>query len=166
MTLTPAPAIHVAVTSGPVAGSAARVTLGASGVSGGIRARRSTPSISYEVTIDQQETRRIGAIGVVVGNVGKLQGGVTLLPDADPSDGILDVIFLQPRRWADVVKLAWDVLRRRPDAGSQAEVLRGKRVTIRAARAVPSEFDGEYAGESDSLTAAVLPRAVTVCAAP
>ena len=109
--------------------------------------------------------RHLNAIGVVVGNVGRLQAGIALLPDADPADGLLDVIVLQPRTWLGTIRLAWNIVRRRPDAGRQAQVLRGQRVEIRADRPVPAQFDGEYDGERDSLTVTVLPRSVTLCAA-
>jgi diacylglycerol kinase family enzyme len=33
---------------------------------------------------------------VLIGNVGCLQGGVALLPDATPDDGLLDVAVLMP----------------------------------------------------------------------
>lgn len=134
-------------------------------VSGGLRALRSTPYVTYAVTVDAQPAQHLNAIGVVVGNVGRLQAGIALLPDADPADGMLDVIVLQPRTWLGTIKLAWNIVRRRPNSGRQAQVLRGQRVEIRADRPVPAEFDGEYNGERDSLIVTVLPRSVTLCAA-
>ena len=100
---------------------------------------------------------------MVVGNVGELQGGIAVLPDADPADGLLDVIVLAPRGWLDVLVLGWRILIRRPGYGRQALVLRGRRVEIRADRKMPIEFDGDFAGEQDALTVTVLPGAVTVC---
>ena len=70
------------------------------------------------------------AIGVLVGNVGQLEAGITLMPDASPDDGQLDVLVLAPRTAKDWPALAWRILRRRPDAGPQAEIRRGKRVRI------------------------------------
>jgi diacylglycerol kinase family enzyme len=134
-------------------------------ISGGLRALRSTPHVTYGVTVDAEQTQHLNAIGVVVGNVGRLQAGISLLPDADPADGLLDVIVLQPRTWLGMIRLAWNIVRRRPDSSRQAQVLRGQRVEIRAGRPVPAQFDGEYAGERDSLTVTVLPRSVTLCAA-
>jgi YegS/Rv2252/BmrU family lipid kinase len=134
-------------------------------VVGGLRALRKTPRVRYEVRVDDGSPHRIHALGVLVGNVGKLQGGITILPDADPADGLADIIVLAPRGWADVLVLGWRILRRRPSDGPQAVIARGQRVEIRADRAVPLEFDGDYAGEAHELTVAVLPRAVVVCGA-
>jgi diacylglycerol kinase family enzyme len=134
-------------------------------VAGGLRALRSTPRAWYELRVDSAPRRRIRALGVLVGNVGELQGGMALLPDADPSDGLVDVIVLAPRGWLDVLLLAWRIVRRRPDDGPQALIAQGRRVEIRADRAVPLEFDGDFAGEQQTLTVTVLPGAVTICGA-
>jgi diacylglycerol kinase family enzyme len=134
-------------------------------VAGGLRALRSTPRAWYELRVDSAPRRRIRALGVLVGNVGELQGGMALLPDAVPSDGLVDVIVLAPRGWLDVLLLAWRIVRRRPDDGPQALIAQGRRVEIRADRAVPLEFDGDFAGEQQTLTVTVLPGAVTICGA-
>jgi diacylglycerol kinase family enzyme len=134
-------------------------------VAGGMRALRNTSRANYELRVDASVPRRIRALGVLVGNVGELQGGMAVLPDADPSDGLIDVIVLAPRGWFDVLLLAWRILRRRPDNGPQALIAQGQRIEIQADRAVPAEFDGEYAGEQQTLTVTVLPGAVTICGA-
>ena len=46
---------------------------------------------------DEQPTRKRQARTVVVGNVGRLQGGVDFLPDALPDSGQFDVAILAPR---------------------------------------------------------------------
>jgi diacylglycerol kinase (ATP) len=132
-------------------------------VSGGARALRNTRQARYEVRIDDGSPDRLPGLGALVGNVGELQGGTAVLPDADPADGLLDVIVLAPRGWVDVLVMAWRILRRRPNDPPQAVIRRGRRVEIRADRAVPVEYDGEYAGERDALTVTVLPGAVAVC---
>jgi diacylglycerol kinase family enzyme len=134
-------------------------------VAGGLRALRNTPRVHYELQVDASAPHRIRALGVLVGNVGQLQGGMTVLPDANPSDGLVDVIVIAPRRWLDVLVLAWRILRRRPNDGPQALIAQGRRIEIRAGRPVPVEFDGDYAGEQETLTVTVLPGAVTICGA-
>jgi diacylglycerol kinase family enzyme len=102
------------------------------------------------------------AIGVLVGNVGQLEAGITLMPEASPDDGQLDVLVLAPRTAKDWPALAWRILRRRADAGPQAEIRRGKRVRITSAVAVPVEFDGDFRGEATELRVEVLAAALTV----
>jgi len=130
---------------------------------GGVKALRRTPRARYAVTVDGTTVVRTRALGVLVGNVGRLQAGVRILPDADPHDGLLDVIILTPRRWRDHLTLLWRIARRRPGSGRQATVLRGRSVQIHADRPVQLEFDGEHAGHCVSLAATVLPAAVQIC---
>jgi len=57
------------------------------------------------------------ASAVVIGNVGSLQGGLPLLPDAEPDDGMLDLVVITARGWASWLRVAADVLRRRRASG-------------------------------------------------
>ena len=75
----------------------------------------------YEITVDDHPPIRRRAIGVLVGNVGQLEAGITLLPEAVPDDGMLDVIVLAPRTPSD-----WPVL-----AGTDPGQARGKRTAGR-----------------------------------
>jgi diacylglycerol kinase family enzyme len=102
---------------------------------------------------------------VLVGNVGSIQGGIAVLPDAEPDDGVADVIILKPLTFFDHVVLVWRLLRRIPDAGPQAEIARGTRVDITCDRSLPIEYDGEFAGSAESLSVSVMPRAITMCCA-
>ncbi|MEO7285839.1 MAG: diacylglycerol kinase family protein, partial [Jatrophihabitantaceae bacterium] len=70
-----------------------------------VRAVRGRRRSSYLIELDGRPPVRHRAIGVLVGNVGDLQGGITLLPDARPDDGQLDVITLSPHGLLD-----WPVL--------------------------------------------------------
>jgi len=124
------------------------------------RAIRRHRRTRYEITLDDQPPLHRRAIGVLVGNVGQLEAGITLLPDATPDDGTLDVITLAPRTALDWPVLVARILGKRPDAGRQADVLRGRRVRITADRPVPFEFDGDFVGERRELDVEVLPGAL------
>jgi diacylglycerol kinase family enzyme len=114
----------------------------------------------YEITLDDEPPRHRRAIGVLVGNVGQLEAGIPLLPDAAPDDGILDVIVLAPCTPLDWPVLAGRILRGRSASGRQADILRGRRVRIVAERPVPFEFDGDFVGERSELDVEVLPGAL------
>ena len=50
--------------------------------------------MKVEVQVDSYPVLRRRARSVIVGNVGRLQGGVNLLPDAEPDNGQMDVAVL------------------------------------------------------------------------
>lgn len=129
------------------------------------RAIRRSRRTRYTVQVDDAASISRHAVGVLVGNVGSLQAGVAVLPDASPDDGLLDVLLLAPRsRWGWPA-LALRIAARRP-GGPHAEVLRGKRVHIVVSRATPVEYDGDHLGDVDQLDVEVLPGVLTVCCRP
>ena len=68
------------------------------------------PAQRIEISVDDGEFTRHRARTVVVGNVGFLQAGMPLLPDAAIDDGLLDVVILHPRNFFSWIPLAWRVL--------------------------------------------------------
>ena len=128
-----------------------------------VRALRRSPRARFTVTVDDQAPMRRRSIGVLVGNVGEVQGGLAVLPVALPDDGLLDVIVLTPNRWRDWPVLLWRLARRAPDAGRQADVLTGRQVSIRVDRPLPVEYDGEFDGEARELDVRVLAGVLSVC---
>jgi YegS/Rv2252/BmrU family lipid kinase len=97
------------------------------------------------------------ASGVIVGNVGTLQGGVPLLPGAEPDDGLLDVVILSARGFGSWLQVALHVLLRRP--GGTEKVMRRtfRELRIDITQAYPWELDGEVMGRTRQLVVTVRP---------
>jgi diacylglycerol kinase family enzyme len=114
------------------------------------------------LTIDDEPpiSRRVRT--VVVGNVGKLQGGIPLMPDARPDDGILDVVVIAPRNVVDWGRVAVTVLIRRHRPDFRVERFRCRRVRIEADQALPQQLDGEVIGEGREMDIEVQPGALVV----
>jgi diacylglycerol kinase family enzyme len=102
------------------------------------------------------------ARSVLVGNVGKLRGGLRVLPDARPDDGLLDVAVLMPPRRRSWLPLAWSLIRHRP-AAPLMETFQAKQVGIVSDQQQPREFDGDLIEPSHTLTATVRPAALWLC---
>jgi diacylglycerol kinase family enzyme len=99
---------------------------------------------------------------VIVGNVGRLQGGVRLLGDAHPDDGKLDVAILSPRSLRHWAELGWAVLRRHKRV-PRMETFRAERVEISSTRPQPRQLDGDLIEPGKSLKIQVKHRALLLC---
>jgi diacylglycerol kinase (ATP) len=104
---------------------------------------------------DGAPPRRVRASGVIIGNVGSLQGGVRLLPDAVPDDGVLDVAVLTARGWAGWLRLAADVLLRRKTG--RLGHLACRELLVDVGRAWRWQVDGEVAGLARRLRVTLQP---------
>ena len=93
---------------------------------------------------------RLRAGGVIVGNVGRLQGGMSLLPDAKPDDGLLDVAVLTVRGWTGWLALAAQLLLRRGATGRVTR-LTCRELRIDLDRPQSWELDGEVMGSTRQL---------------
>jgi len=112
---------------------------------------------------DRPPLERTGQ-GVLVGNLGRLQGGLTVMPDARPDDGQLDVAVLQTRTVADWLALAARVLLRRRRKDPQLETFQARRVEVHCDRRQPVERDGDPLDTPrDHLVIEVVPAALTLC---
>ena len=115
-----------------------------------------------EIRVDDEPPLRRRARSVVIGNVGRLQGGVRLLADAEPDNGQLDVAVISPRNLAHWARLAWGVLRRHEHV-PRMEVHRGSRITVTSDRDQPCELDGDVIEPRRELAVTVRPAALWLC---
>jgi YegS/Rv2252/BmrU family lipid kinase len=111
------------------------------------------PTMRLEVSIDGGEFTKHRARTCVIGNVGSLQGGMNLIPDAAIDDGQLDVVLLYPRRFLSWIPLVVRVLSRREGrAGESVARFTGRTVVVRASQEVPRQLDGDTIGPGHELT--------------
>ncbi len=118
-------------------------------------------AFGVRLAVDGRDSRH-RARTVLVGNVGSLQAGIALLPDARPDDGVLNVAVLAPQRLPDWLRLAWRILRHDRRRDSQLERLSGRQIRVRADRAVPRQLDGDPVAAGRELDVTVQPGAVLV----
>ena len=109
------------------------------------------PVTKVEISVDGGEPTTHRARTIVVGNVGYLQAGMPLLPDAAIDDGMLDVVILYPRRFLSWLPIVWRVLAKRPRTDDTINRMTGRTVSIRAATATPRQLDGDSVGPGHEL---------------
>ncbi|TDC39281.1 diacylglycerol kinase [Micromonospora sp. 15K316] len=130
-------------------------------VVGAARHLRDRP-MRVSIRVDDRPPVRRRARSVLVANVGRLQGGIRLLTEAEPDDGWLDVAVLTPRSLRDWLSLGWAVIRRRGRV-PRMEVFRGRRVLVTASRAQPRELDGDLIAPGRRLRAVIRPKSLWLC---
>jgi YegS/Rv2252/BmrU family lipid kinase len=119
------------------------------------------PVMQVRICIDDGPMLRRSARTVLVGNVGQLEGGIELLPDAAADDGLLDVAVVAPRTLRDWLRVAYRIARhRRHDR--HLERFTGRTISIEADRVVPRQIDGEVIGEGRRIDVHVEPGALVV----
>ena len=114
------------------------------------------PATWVEVSVDGQAPMRRKVRTVVIGNVGSLQAGIPLLPDALIDDGRLDVVVIAPRHTVGWLRLVLRVLRRTRRTDEHLDRMTGQRVSINADKPLLRQLDGDPVGEGHELHAEVL----------
>jgi YegS/Rv2252/BmrU family lipid kinase len=99
--------------------------------------------IRVTLTLDDAEPLQRRVRTVVVGNVGKLQGNIPLLPDAVPDDGVLDVVVIATRNVLDWARVGTRVLRRADVPDRRMERFTAKHIVIEASESQPRQLDGD-----------------------
>ncbi len=109
------------------------------------------PAVRVDISIDGGDYTRHRARTVVVGNVGFLQAGMPLLPDATIDDGQIDVVILHPRTFFSWIPLAFRVLAKGSRTDDTINRMTGQRVSIKAATDTPRQLDGDSIGSGREL---------------
>jgi diacylglycerol kinase family enzyme len=122
------------------------------------------------VTLDDEPARSARLRSVLVGNCGRLPGGITLLPDAVLDDGELDVASIDARvGLAGWVQLLGEVVMQRfgvrtelPARMGRIDHARAQRVQVRVAGGEQAQVDGDPLGRANELELWVEPLALVV----
>lgn len=116
------------------------------------RAANETEVVEFSLALDGAAARSETAHTLLVANCGTLQGGITLLPDASPDDGELDLLVLRAdgvAAWLDTMRnMVWDNGLKRLFTGAERAESSESTGHLRA-RSVRVELPGPHAFEVD-----------------
>jgi diacylglycerol kinase (ATP) len=115
-----------------------------------------------EVTVDGEPWFKGRAACVLVGNVGRILGGVEVFPDAHCDDGVLDVGVLTARRRVDWLRVGLRAVLGRIDSSPLVQIAQGATATIRLDRSMPWELDGGDQPRAKAFDVSVLPGRVPI----
>lgn len=100
-----------------------------------------------ELELDVDGERRSGLMHeVFVANGAYLGGGLRMCPEADPGDGLFDVLALGHLTKRDLALTLPKAYSGRHLPHPKAELLRGRVVTVEAGQPLPLQLDGEQPG--------------------
>ena len=120
------------------------------------------PQFKVRMKIDDEPEFTRRARTVVIGNCGKLTGGLVLMPEAQVDDGWLDAIILSPAGVVGWVAVAGRVISQKRKGHERVDHHRLKSVTIRCDRPEEVQIDGDTIGQARALSATVDPLALVV----
>jgi diacylglycerol kinase (ATP) len=150
-------------------------------VDAGIRSIPEIKPVKVRYQLDEGSVRSMNVHTIIIGNCGTLPGGILLIPDAKPDDGLLNIVALQPRGpfgWIKVWnKVAWEngvfrksaLGRRIIDLTKDAKDLTylvGADLQLWVDEPQQFQVDGDEFGEAISVRTRVAPSALTVMVPP
>lgn len=126
--------------------------------------------LRIEARLDDGQWYALRLRTLLIGNCGRLPGGITLLPDALIDDGWLDVGAIDVRAgmlgWTQlfgaVVAQGFGVRADLPGSIGHIDHARARTVRLRLREPQPVQVDGDIVGGALELEAVVEPRALTV----
>jgi diacylglycerol kinase family enzyme len=121
------------------------------------------PPMTLTLRVDEGQPVTRRARMLLIGNVGRLQGGIPVLPGARPDDGLLDIALLMPPRRLSWIPVAWGLLRQQPTPPLM-ELFRANRLHVTSPHHHLCELDGDLLTAAGTLTATIRPSALWVCA--
>jgi YegS/Rv2252/BmrU family lipid kinase len=113
------------------------------------------------VELDNGEQREARMHDVIVAN-GRWHGGAMLLaPEAEPDDGLFDVVLIGDINKRDFVTTAPKIYKGTYLAHPKVDLLRARAVTVDAPERLPIELDGEQVGTTPARFE-IVPRALRI----
>jgi diacylglycerol kinase (ATP) len=122
-------------------------------------------STEVKVRIDGRDWFEGRAACVLVGNVGRVLGGIEVFPEARLDDGVFDVGVLTAHCRTDWLRVGARAVFGRIDSSPLVEMTQAAQVTIRLDRKMPWELDGGDRPRAKKFDVSILPGRQPICVA-
>ena len=120
------------------------------------------PQFKVRIKIDGEPELSRRTRSVVIGNCGKITGGLVLMPRAEVDDGWLDAVILSPVGVVGWVALAGRVISRRRKGHERVDHHQLRAMAVHCDRPQAIQIDGDTFGSARALSATVDPLALVV----
>ncbi|SDP56513.1 Diacylglycerol kinase family enzyme [Pedococcus dokdonensis] len=120
------------------------------------------PQFKVRVKVEDHEEFSRRARTVVIGNCGKLLGGLVLMPEAEIDDGQLDMVVLSPKGVVGWAAVAARIASRKRKGHQIVDHYTTPSVRVRSDRPQEVQVDGDTLGKARAIAAEVVPGALVV----
>lgn len=97
---------------------------------------------TYEISVDES-TERFKAFLISCANASQYGNNAYIAPQASMSDGLLDVVIMEPFDLIEAPQIAIDMFSKTLNKSSRIKTLRTKHLSIHRSQAGPIHYDGE-----------------------
>jgi diacylglycerol kinase (ATP) len=112
-----------------------------------------------DLVFDDEERLSIDLYNVIIANGKFVAGGLPIAPDADLSDGLLDVVLVPKRPAAEMALLAAEIVLGKHLSSNAIIFRRAKKIAVRSRPGMWFNVDGELVGNEPAVFQ-VVPRAL------
>lgn len=117
----------------------------------------------YRITIDNKRPKVYRAKTIMVANMGKLQGGVELVPNAHWQNGTLRIGIVQASGFPTWMSLLGNTLIGNINKSPHYTLLEGRKIIIESLRGLqPYQCDGDHFPPTKKLAVEIFPSAVCI----
>ena len=110
-----------------------------------------------DVRTDEGVRLRRRVRSVIIGNVGKLTGGLNLVPQAEADDGILDLVLLSPEGLVGWGAVVTRLVTRSSRGHQRVDYYTGRTIEVTSGEPVEIQLDGDTLGLATAMTIGVNP---------
>lgn len=130
----------------------------------GIKNFNKRPGV-YKITIDGKESKKYRAKTIMIANMGKLQGGIEIVPKAHWQNGVLRVGIVQASGIPTWLSLLGNTIRGNINRSPHYTLLKAKYIEIEPMQGPQAyQCDGDSFPPTPKLTVEIYPQAVSVLA--
>jgi len=130
-------------------------------VEAGIRKLPGKP-VRAAISVDGGEPVRRRIRSVMIGNCGRIMGGIEIFPEAKVDDGVLDLLILAPRGRLGWLGVVAGIFGRNKSETESVEYFQGKSAEITLEQEQEFQLDGDHLGTGTHLAVTVEPDALKI----
>ena len=130
-------------------------------VEAGIRKLPGKP-VRARISMDGKNPVRRRIRSVMIGNCGRIMGGVEIFPEAKVDDGVLDVLILAPRGRLGWLGVVAGIFGRNKRRNTSVEYFQGTAAEITLEHEQEFQLDGDHVGTGKHLAVTLEPAALKI----